>query len=109
MKILKFIQIFLKIISDEQIKTLKANGILFRKCSGLQRTSFNKNKIKNLIDDEKMKIIKRQLVETDIFMLSLEYNISDIKDLNNITNKISKLVYKNKPDSSIIYTKFSKF
>ena len=37
---------------------------------------------------------KTNPVETDdIYKLSLEYNISDIKDLNNITNKISKLVY----------------
>lgn len=98
------------IISDKQIKTLKENGILvLENVLDYNEHHSIKNKIKNLIDDEKMKNNeKMNLVETDdLYKLSLEYNISDIKDLNNITNKISKLVYGKeiKPDSSIIYTK----
>ena len=86
---------FLKknVISDEQIKTLKENGILvLENVLDYNEHLSIKNKIKNLIDDEKMKNNeKTNLVETDdIYKLSLEYNISDIKDLNNITNKISK-------------------
>ena len=51
---------------------------------------------------------KINFVETDdLYKLSLKYNISNIKNLNNITNKISKLVYGKEiePDASVIYTK----
>ena len=98
------------VISDDQIKILKENGILvIENVLDCNEHLSIKHKIKALIDDEKTKSREKiNFVETDdLYKLSIKYNISNIKNLNNITNKISKLVYGKEvePDTSIIYTK----
>ena len=97
-------------ISDDQIKILKENGILvIENVLDYKEHLYIKHKIKGLIDDEKRRGGEKiNFVETDdLYKLSLKYNISNIKNLNNITNKISKLVYGKEiePDASVIYTK----
>ena len=97
-------------ISDDQIKILKENGILvIENVLDYKEHLYIKHKIKGLIDDEKRRGGEKiNFVETDdLYKLSLKYNISNIKNLNNITNKISKLVYGKEiePDTSVIYTK----